>query len=131
MFRKPPTNNAARRTHSNNSYWTGSKSIDNNLAVRRHRPDYMIFIISLILCAIGLVVVYSISPGLAATNNVSGGYFISKQMIAIGLGLAAFAVCSFLPISFWRNWRHMLAAMTLLAIVAVQIFGEEVNGATR
>jgi cell division protein FtsW len=52
-------------------------------------------------------------------------------MIAIGLGLVAFAVCSFIPVSFWRNWRNVLAGFTLLAIVAVQLFGEEVNGATR
>jgi cell division protein FtsW len=68
---------------------------------------------------------------LAATQDVNSGYFISKQMIAIGLGIIAFAVCSFVPLSFWRESRNVLAVVTLVAIVAVQLFGEEVNGATR
>ncbi len=132
MFRRKPNNVAARSNRSNTTYWSGGASASSsNSAVRRHRPDYMVFIISLILCAIGLVVVYSISPGLAATNNVGNGYFITKQMIAIGLGLGAFAICSVLPLSFWRNGRNFLAIFTLSAIIAVQILGEEVNGATR
>ena len=131
MFKKNKKTDMVRGRRNSNSYWSGSKISGSDVAVRRHRPDYLIFVISLILSAIGLVVVYSISPGLAATNDVSGGYFITKQMIAIGLGLLAFAVCSLIPISFWRNWRNVLAVITLLAIVAVQLFGEEVNGVTR
>jgi cell division protein FtsW len=131
MFRRKKQNNGAGNLRQPNSYWSSSREQASGLAVRRHRPDYLIFVISLILCAIGLVVVYSISPGLAATNDVDSEYFVSKQMIAIGLGLAAFAVCSLIPVSFWRNWRNVLAIATLLAIGAVQLFGEEVNGATR
>jgi cell division protein FtsW len=132
MFKrkKSPDSKVARPKYGNSNYSPIGR-LQNTFATRRHKPDYFIFVISLILCAIGLVVVYSISPGLAATNNVSGGHFVSRQMIAIGLGLVAFAVCSFIPVSFWRNWRNVLAGLTLLAIVAVQLFGEEVNGATR
>jgi hypothetical protein len=32
--------------------------------VRRHRPDYWLLVISAALIAMGLIVVYSISPGL-------------------------------------------------------------------
>lgn len=130
MFRrKKPNDTGSMR--STNSYWSSKRRSGDEVATRRHRPDYLIFVISLILCAIGLIVVYSISPGLAATNDVSSGYFVSKQMIAIGLGLLAFAACSVIPVSFWRNWRNVLAAVTLVAIGAVQLFGEEVNGAAR
>lgn len=120
------------RNVRNPSYFSsGSPAGSGDAAVRRHKPDYMVLIIGLVLVAVGLVVVYSISPGLAATNHTNSGYFITKQMIAIGLGLVAFAVCSLLPLSFWRSSRNVLAIVTLVAIVAVQLFGEEINGATR
>lgn len=99
--------------------------------VRRHRPDYMIFVLSLILSAIGLIVVYSISPGLAATKDVASGYFVTKQLIAVGLGLAAFGVCASLSLRFWQRYKNLLAAIALIGIITVFLFGEEVNGATR
>ena len=41
---------------------------------RRHRPDYVLIIITMVLLTIGLVVIYSISPALSLTNNVSQNY---------------------------------------------------------
>ena len=53
---------------------------------RRHKPDYWLLILAALLMTIGLVVVYSISPGLAASQNISQSYFITKQLIAVLLG---------------------------------------------
>lgn len=65
---------------------------------RRHRPDHMILIFTALLMVIGLIVVYSISPGLAASAHVSQGYFIIKQLIDVLLGAVAFAVFAVLPL---------------------------------
>jgi cell division protein FtsW len=98
---------------------------------RRHRPDYALLIISLLLSVIGLIVVYSISPGLAATKNVGTNYFVIKQSIAIMLGLIAFAIFSSIPINALKNMRYGLLGLSALGVVAVQLFGERVNGAYR
>lgn len=98
---------------------------------RKHRPDYMLLIVCLALLSIGLIVVYSISPGLAAVRNVSENYFTGKQIIAIGLGLVAFAICSVVPVSVWKKNYKVLAAIAVLAAIGVQAFGSEVNGASR
>lgn len=98
---------------------------------RKHRPDYSLLVIALLLSAIGLVVVYAISPGLAATKNVGNNYFVIKQSIAIGLGLLAFAVFSFLPVKVLQSMRNVLIALALIGSVAVLAIGEEVNGASR
>ncbi|PJE65266.1 hypothetical protein COU91_02580 [Candidatus Saccharibacteria bacterium CG10_big_fil_rev_8_21_14_0_10_47_8] len=82
-------------------------------SARRHKPDYWILILTSLLLVIGLVVVYSISPGLAASLHVSQGYFITKQLIDVGLGLGIFAVAAYLPSSWW--WRSAKP----LAIVAI------------
>src|ERR1039458_9480944 len=59
---------------------------------RKHKPDYWLLIWCATLLAIGLIVVYAISPALAITNNVSSNYYVGKQVIAIALSLVAFVV---------------------------------------
>lgn len=89
-------------------------------AVRRHRPDYWILILATVLLVFGLVVVYSISPGLAASQGVSQSYFITKQLIDVALGLAAFAVAAFLPSVWW--WRMAIPLAAIAALTSVVVF---------
>jgi cell division protein FtsW len=67
------------------------------------------------------VVVYSISPGLAASQNISQNYFVSKQLIDIGLGTVAFIVAACLPTAWWRRWAKPLAIIALLGAVVVMV----------
>lgn len=90
----------------------GSQQAD-AVGTRRHKPDYWILILASLLLVIGLVVVYSISPGLAASQHVSQSYFVTKQLIGVGLGLVAFALAAYLPPSWW--WR-IAVPLTVLAI---------------
>jgi cell division protein FtsW len=78
-------------------------------------------ILTAILLIIGLVVVYSISPGLSASQNISQGYFVSKQLIDVGLGIVAFIVASFLPTGWWRAWAKPLAIIALIGAMIVMI----------
>lgn len=98
---------------------------------RRHRPDYWLVVISALLLAIGLVVVYSISPGLAIEEVVPQSYFINRQLIAVGLGVVAFAVVANLPLSTWHKLQMPLLVLAVIVAFAVRIFGEEIYGAYR
>lgn len=98
---------------------------------RRHRPDYWLLLIAVLLLGFGLVVVYSISPAFAAATQTSEKYFVSKQFMAGVVGLAAFAVCAKLPTSTFRNARNALLMLSTAAALIVQVFGREVNGASR
>ncbi len=93
--------------------------------VRRHRPDYWILILASVLLVFGLIVVYSISPGLAASQGVSQGYFITKQLIDVGLGLAAFAVAAVLPSVWW--WRLAIPLAAIAAIASLVVILTPVN----
>jgi cell division protein FtsW len=88
---------------------------------RRHRPDYWLVAICLILLSIGLVVVYAISPALSASAKVGPNYYVIKQLIAIALSGVAFFITSQIPISYWKkSYKPLLiiaACATLLAIV--------------
>lgn len=98
---------------------------------RRHRPDYWLPVIATALLAIGLVVVYAISPGMSVLRGVSESYYISKQFIAIMLGVCAFIVLSRIPYTWWRKAVKPLIITAVIAALAVQLFGDEVNGAYR
>lgn len=88
---------------------------------RRHKPDYWILILSSLLLVIGLVVVYSISPGLAASQGISQSYFVTKQMIAVGLGATGFVIASHIPAAAWRRAAKPLALVTLAGCLVVMI----------
>lgn len=86
---------------------------------RRHKPDHWLFVLTAMLLAIGLVVVYSISPGLAASQDISQNYFISKQIINVALGLATFAFAAFFPVRRWLALTTPLAIVAIVASIAV------------
>lgn len=82
---------------------------------RRHKPDHWLFVFTALLLAVGLVVVYSISPGLAASQHISQNYYITKQVIGVGLGLLAFAAAAFFPV---RRWMSLATPLAVIAIIA-------------
>lgn len=86
----------------------------------RHRPDYWLVILCLTMLAIGLIVVYAISPALAQAAHVSDSYYVNKQLIAIALSVVAFAVTSRVPLSYWRAaYKPLLAVAAVVTLVAL------------
>ena len=98
-----------------------SRTADETSLGRRHRPDYWLIVLTAMLLGVGLIVIFSISPALSAVAQVSANYYVLKQLLAIFLGLVAFAAVSFVPIGRWRSLAKPLlilaAGATLLAIV--------------
>jgi cell division protein FtsW len=89
--------------------------------VRRHRPDYLLVVLALFLVAIGLTVVYAITPALNATSGGNGAHYVSRQLVAIGLSIVAFMVTARIPLRTWQRWQMPLliiaAVGTLIALV--------------
>lgn len=91
---------------------------------RQHRPDNWLLILTAILLGFGLIVVYSISPGLSASQGSSQGYFITKQVIAVSLAGVAFFVAANLPVGWWRasyRWLIWLAAAGSLIVMLMPL----------
>lgn len=127
LSKKQPSRRSSRYYNARPS----SSGLDASGLSRKHRPDYALVIIALLLAVVGLIIVYAISPGLAASKHVDTNYFVIKQTIAIGLGLAAFAACSMLPVKAVQQMRITLLALAAAGAVVVFAAGEEVNGAAR
>jgi len=113
-------NDRPRRTLRSKLLTVGSNAASESVG-RRHKPDYWILILGSALLVLGLVVVYSISPGLAASQGISQGYFITKQLIDVGLGLTAFLVAAYLPAGWWWRVATLLAILAVLASLLVMI----------
>jgi cell division protein FtsW len=88
---------------------------------RRHKPDYWLLVIGALLLTIGLVVVYSISPGLSASQHISQNYFVLKQLIDVGLGVAAFLFAAYMPVSFWQKSAKALAIAAIAGSLIVMV----------
>ncbi len=98
-----------------------SISKNNGQKVRRHRPDYVLVLLAVALLAIGFVVVYAISPGIAEFRGVSSQYLVTKQIIAIALGLLSFLVLSLVPYDWWRRSVLPLAVMAAVATLVALV----------
>ena len=100
---------------------TGRKAPEPIELGRRHRPDYWLVALVLMLLVIGLIVIFSISPALSAIGHVSSNYYVIKQLIAIAIGLVAFVIAANLPLGSWRQLAVPLLVLagiaTLLAVV--------------
>lgn len=87
---------------------------------RKHRPDYILLLLSVVLLVVGLIVVYAISPGLAAQKNVSDSYFVTKQIVTTMLGIVTFVIVSQIPLRVWQRLRMPLIVFagvaTLIAL---------------
>jgi cell division protein FtsW len=97
-----------------------SPRYDGKLA-RKHKPDYWLLVLGSLLLAIGLVVVYSISPGLSASGHVSQSYFVLKQLLDVGLGVLAFLVASYIPLQTWKKLAKPIAIAAIVGSVLVMI----------
>lgn len=92
-----------------------SAYLDDRDQTRRHRPDYWLLILTVALAAVGVVVVYSISPALAVEKGVDGNQHVLRQLIAMGMGLAIFAAAAAVPV---RRWRLLYKPLLVIAAIA-------------
>lgn len=91
---------------------------------RKHRPDYGLFVTAGILLLIGLVVMYAISPALAAQGgDVNDSYFVVRQFVAVAIGLVAFFVVSNISLEVWAKWQKPLIILTIVLSLATLIGG--------
>jgi cell division protein FtsW len=91
------------------------------VAGRKHRPDYWLVILCLLMLSIGLIVVYSISPALSkAAGASSSNHYVAKQMLAIGLSAVAFMITAKVPLERWRMaYKPLLVLAGVLTLITL------------
>ncbi|MGM9904534.1 cell division protein FtsW [Enterococcus sp. 10A9_DIV0425] len=102
-----------------------------NKVKKRHLLDYSILIPYLILCILGLIMVYSSTSYLLLENGSNPASSVINQSIFWVLSLIAIALIYKMKLDVLKNHRLIMAAIAVLTILLliVLFFGEERNGA--
>ncbi|HSD55593.1 MAG TPA: FtsW/RodA/SpoVE family cell cycle protein, partial [Candidatus Saccharimonadales bacterium] len=86
-------------------------------STRRHSPDYLLLLLTVALAAVGIIVVFSISPALAVEKGVDGNQYVFKQIFAVLLGLCIFGVAATVPLHRWGQLYKPLLVIAAIATV--------------
>ncbi len=107
---------------------TGQKAVTR----RAGQMDFSLFIAIAIICAFGLVMVFSSSYYYAQDKGLDNGYYYLKnQAMFLALGMALMLVLSRIDYHQWEKLRVVGLVAVMLLMVAVLFFGVERYGATR
>jgi cell division protein FtsW len=104
-------------------------------AVRAHHPDYVIALVISVLLAIGLVMMYSISPILSHKLGVGieRNYYFVNQIQYVVAGMVVWVIATAVSYTVWRKWAPRLLILAIISVVALMIPGisHSSHGATR
>lgn len=95
------------------------------------RMDYSLLLPLIILCVLGVIMVYSASSIVAIMKNKPANFFFNKQLFILAIGGIVFVFISIIPYRLWRK-RIIVVLMGLGSIgllALAYVFGKEVNGA--
>lgn len=110
--------------------------------MRKHKSDRLIAIITFVLLAVGLVVIYAIGPQRANFMNsaygtdYSSNYFFLHQLLSVGLSVVAFIVAFKFPFEKLKTYSKILvfvglglcAALALLSLIGSSLAKCELGG---
>ena len=100
----------------------------------RGRMDFSVLLVITALCAFGLVMIFSASYYYAqhysGANNDSF-YYLKRQLIYLLLGYPVMLLISMIDYRIIERLRSVFLAISLILLVAVLIWGQDLNGGKR
>lgn len=93
--------------------------------------DYWLIGALAVLMTLGLAMVASSSIAISEKRFGDDTHYFLRQLFAMGLGTLAAYIVFRIPLSVWRKHRGQLFILGLVLLVAVLIFGREINGSKR
>ena len=99
------------------------------LSKRQKSFDWITFSIYLALMFIGWLMIYSVSSTADSSWAPSLSSLHGKQLLWIAVSLASVMAIMLIPFIFWRNFSFLIYFLSIILLIAVLIFGKEINGA--
>lgn len=90
---------------------------------RKHRPDYLIVVLIMILALIGLITLFSITPALSSGNEEASASFMMRQGLYLFAGLTAFIIAARTPLDFWRKHSSKFFILAFILCFILPIMG--------
>lgn len=99
----------------------------------RDRRSILLVVPVVLLLIVGLGAMLSASSviSLRVTDGADALYFIKRQVVWVGLGLAAFVVTSRVPYRLYERFALPIYALAVAGLVATLLFGDVRGGAQR
>ena len=85
--------------------------------------DWFLFLASLFLVGVGMAAILSTTWG-----NENLNVIFNKQIIAAMIGIALVFLLAFFNYQTLANYSYIIYAITLLVLIAVLVFGQEIRG---
>ena len=97
------------------------------------RPDSWVLLPSLLLLAIGIVMVGSASIAIAEGQGVHSYHYLLRHLVFIAIGVGLALTLRVIPIAFFERISRPMMALAILLLLAVFVpgLGATVNGSTR
>ena len=100
--------------------------------LQRHGMDFPLFIAVMIVCAFGLVMMYSASYYYGLTKHEDGLYFIKRQLLFVAVGTGALYGLSHLNFRFYRTpWINIAAYFGTVGLIFLTLLFPATNNAHR
>src|SRR5437899_13098047 len=90
---------------------------DAAVAERPRRGDHTILLLTLLLVAIGLGMIYSASGVLADKRFGAPSYFLERQLLWCAVGLVPLLVVAWCDLATLRRWAGPVVPLSLLGLV--------------
>lgn len=92
-------------------------------------------LVSAVLMAFGLAVLYSASAIVAVNEGRAGAYYLLRQLTGVAIGVVAFMIAAKMDAERWRTWAWPLMwctlAALLLCLVLPNSIAPRINGSKR
>ncbi|HTK51282.1 MAG TPA: putative peptidoglycan glycosyltransferase FtsW [Gemmatimonadaceae bacterium] len=93
-------------------------------------------LLTAVLLAFGLAVLYSASAMVALSDNLGSAHYLIRQIIGLGVGVLAFAVAAKMDAELWSKWAWPFMAMTILLLLVIVLpfttsIAPRINGSRR
>jgi cell division protein FtsW len=107
------------------------------MKLQRHRPDFVLFLVVVLLSLIGLVIIYSASTILSLkqteTTTATTNFYFFRQLVWVILGIFVMLFTMNIPFTRWIKFSKLLLLVSYvtMALVFMPVIGKNINGAYR
>ncbi len=88
-----------------------------------HGIDYWLAVAIFVLCGFGILMVFSASSVISYERFGHPYGYVTKQLVSLGIGLAAWAIATMIDYRFWQRYATLFLVLTMVALVAVFLPG--------
>lgn len=93
--------------------------------------DYTLIITPILLASFGIVMIYSASMVSTVVDGLDSTYYLIRQLQWFVLGLIGFVFSCLYPYKKYQNMTVIIVIGSILLLIAVLLFGDTANKATR